>query len=87
MGFRDLWSRLREWLQDNNGPISEEEDHRLTIERLDKEQPGWDRDSQVCRAEHMLEAGFGREFTVEIYGEEIVREAEANILKNPGRNS
>lgn len=84
-----LWQRLREWwMRGNIATVSEETIMAEDFARLDKEQPGWDRGVKVAMAQAtLIKSGYSREFTVKIYGEDIVREAEANILKKQGRNS
>lgn len=55
---------------------SEAEDHRRELERLDREQPGWDTASRIATAKHALEQGVPRDVVLSVYGEEILRKAD-----------
>lgn len=48
----------------------------LHIERLDREQPGWDNKSRIATCRYMLDKGTDRELLVSCYGRDIVEAAE-----------
>lgn len=62
--------------------ISEEEDLMLDIEKLDREQPGWDNPSRIATVKYMLAKGTDRELLVSCYGNEIVEAAEMDEHEN-----
>lgn len=76
MIFKKLRERIRVWWHAAPlATVSEEQAHALEIERLDREEPGWDRDARLARCQYGLAAGTPRGDLVRIYGEELVREA------------
>lgn len=56
--------------------LTEEEALAADMKRLDEEDPGWDHEARLARAESALERGVPRDAVVGIYGEALVREAE-----------
>jgi len=46
------------------------------LKRLDRQEPGWDREARLAGARSALEAGTARETVAAVYGEDMVREAE-----------
>jgi hypothetical protein len=61
--------------------ITEEEELAMEVERLDREDPDWDREARVVTAARALAAGRPRRLVVSTYGEEIVLEAEERNRK------
>lgn len=79
MLVRRLIESLRELRTRSEPPrtVSEERIFSEDVERLDREEPDWDRDARLARCEAALKRGLSRELLAGIYGEEMVREAEA----------
>jgi len=58
------------------GFISEEEALAEELDRLDRENPGWDHAVRLAAARRLLESGMSREIVACGYGEDMVREIE-----------
>ena len=79
MIFLTWWKKACDWFWGcvYDGTDQEGAELQADLDRLDNEQPGWDRDSRVARAQWCLNDGsLSREAAVQVYGEEIVAEAE-----------
>jgi hypothetical protein len=74
--LKKIIRRVRGWLKAPPRMISEERDLHDDMERLDREQPGWDRDGRIAGAQAALQRGMDREVVLSVYGEEILQEAE-----------
>lgn len=68
--------RVKNAFRNRPAPLSEGDAHAADLERLDEEQPGWDRDARLASAQSALKRGMTREVIVSIYGEEMSQEAE-----------
>jgi len=64
--------------------ISEEQALAEALDRLDRDEPGWDRDARVAAARSFLKTLCTRDQAIQIYGEDIVAEAEA-LNANEGK--
>ncbi len=80
----DFWS----WLTHSGiQVVGEEHDLLLEDEAWDKQHPEERRAYLRGQAKGALERGLGRHMTAIIYGEEAVREAEAELANKPPLNS
>lgn len=68
--------RVKSAFRTRPAPLSEGEALAADLERLDKEDPDWDRDARLASAQAALKRGMTREVIASIYGEELTQEAE-----------
>ena len=59
--------------------MTEEEALAEDIERLDREEPGWDRRAKVAEAEAVSGAGMSFNVIAAIYGEDVAREVSMKV--------
>lgn len=71
-----LFHRVRNAFKGPSPPISGGDDLAADLERLDKEDPNWDRNMRITSATSAFESGMTRALIFKIYGEDIVTEAE-----------
>ena len=57
------------------------------IEKMDREEPGWDRSGRLAAARALLHSGYDPKGLEEIYGPEIVSRAQAELAKSDGEGS
>ncbi len=71
-----LFRRVRNALKGQPSSVSEGDELAADVERLDKEDPNWDRNVRITCATSAFEIGMTRALISKIYGEEIATEAE-----------
>lgn len=74
---RSLFARLRNtFFSGCSQWITEDEDLAIELERLDREDPEWDRESRKMMARYLFEKGRSRESIIATYGEDLIEEIE-----------
>lgn len=62
--------------------VSEEQDLADDLDRLDREQPGWDYAGRVAACTAALRDGLPKDIISQIYGSDVVREAEEAVAND-----